>query len=223
MKILIVEDEIDLQDVMAEFLSAEGYVLEVANNFIEGLEKISLYTYSCILLDITLPGGSGMQLLQKLRGQGDNTPVVIISAKGSIVDKVEGLNLGADDYLAKPFHLAELLARIKSAVRRHHNHVDNRITYKNVVLAPDDRMVFVNDAALPLNRKEFDVLYYFLIRPEKLVQKVLLAESIWGDAIDQADSLNFIYSQIKNLRKKLRDHGADVDIQAVYGVGYKLV
>lgn len=223
MKILIVEDEIELQQVMVEFLSREDYLLEVAANFSEGLEKISLYQYACILLDITLPGGSGMQLLQSLRERGDSTPVVIISAKGSIDDKVEGLNLGADDYLPKPFHLAELLARIKSAVRRHHNHVDNRVTYKNVVLVPDDRSVLVDGNVLQLNRKEFDVLYYFIIRPEKLVQKALLAESIWGDAVDQADSLNFIYSQIKNLRKKLRDYGADVDIQAVYGVGYKLV
>lgn len=223
MKILVVEDEVELQHIIVEFLSKEGYLLEVAAHYDEGLEKISLYQYVCILLDITMPGGSGMQLLQSLRERGDTTPVIIISAKGSIDDRVEGLNLGADDYLPKPFHLAELHARVKSAIRRHNRHVDNRISYKNVVLVPEDRRVLVGGVEVQLNRKEFDVLYYFIIRPEKLVQKALLAESIWGDAVDQADSLDFIYSQIKNLRKKLRNHGAALDIQAVYGIGYKLV
>ncbi|MCL7987853.1 response regulator transcription factor [Sphingobacterium sp. lm-10] len=223
MKILIIEDELDLQQVMVDFLSKEGYLTEVADRFEIGREKISLYQYGCILLDIAMPGGNGMQLLQLLREQGDTTPVIIISAKGAIDDRVEGLNLGADDYLPKPFHLAELHARVKSAIRRHHQHVDNRIMYKNVVLVPDDRKVLINEEEVQLNRKEFDVFYYFIIRPEKLVQKALLAESIWGDAVDQVDNLDFIYSQIKNLRKKLRDHGALVDIQAVYGVGYKLV
>lgn len=223
MKILIVEDEQDLQETIAKFLSSEGYLPELANNFETAKEKVSIYQYACILLDLTLPDGDGSELLKYLRERSDATPVIIISAKGSVDHRIEGLNLGADDYLPKPFHLAELHARVKSAIRRHNNHVDNQLSYKNVVLWPEDRRVEVDGVELLLNRKEFDVFYYFIIRPEKLVQKSLLAESIWGDAVDQADSLDFIYSQIKNLRKKLRDHGADLDIQAVYGVGYKLI
>lgn len=138
-------------------------------------------------------------------------------------DKVEGLNLGADDYLAKPFHLAELHARVKSAIRRKNQDGDQSVVFKNVQLFPDDRKVLINKVEVKLNRKEYDLLYYFIIRPEKLMHKTALAEAIWGDHMDQADSLDFIYSQIKNLRKKLKDHSAQFDIEAVYGVGYKLV
>lgn len=223
MKILLVEDELELRQVIADFLIKEGYLVEVAKDFYEGAEKTTLYQYDCILLDIMMPGGSGIELLKDLRQNGKKQPVIIISAKGSLEDKVEGLELGADDYLPKPFHLAELLARVKSAIRRSNHQVDNRLAYKNITLFPDDRMLLIADRELQLNKKEFDILYYFMIRPGKLVQKALLAESIWGDNIDQVDNLDFIYSQIKNLRKKLKDNGAEVDIQAVYGVGYKLV
>lgn len=223
MKILLIEDELELRQVIADFLVKEGYLVETAKDFYEGAEKTELYLYDCILLDIMMPGGSGIELLKNLRQQGKKQPVIIISAKGSLEDKVEGLGLGADDYLPKPFHLAELLARVKSAIRRSNHQLDNRIVYKNLTLFPEDRKLLIADGELQLNRKEFDILYYFMIRPGKLIQKSLLAESIWGDSIDQVDNLDFIYSQIKNLRKKLRDNNAEADIQAVYGVGYKLV
>lgn len=223
MKILVIEDELELRGVIVDFLNKEGYVVEVASDFDLGSEKLALYTYDCVLLDIMMPGGNGIDLLKEVRCQGKGVPVIIISAKDSLEDKVAGLELGADDYLPKPFHLAELHARIRSAIRRSNQQVDNHIVYKNVRIVPEERKVMVTGRDLQLNRKEFDILYYFMIRPEKLVQKSLLAESIWGDSVDQVDNLDFIYSQIKNLRKKLKEEEADVDIQSVYGVGYKLV
>jgi len=223
MKILIIEDEIDLQDVIRTFLEKEKFLVEVAKDYNSGLEKVANYDYDCILLDIMLPGGNGMQLLSEMRDLGKDGSVIIISAKDSVEDKVEGLELGADDYLAKPFHLAELLARVKSVLRRKHQQGVNMLEHKNVRIYPDERRVEVNDMEVQLNRKEYDLLYYFLVRPDKLVQKTSLAEAIWGDNADQADSLDFIYSQVKNLRRKLKENQADIDLQAVYGIGYKLV
>lgn len=223
MKVLLIEDEEALRQVIYDFLKKEGYVVEVAGNFEEGLEKVTLYAYDCILLDIMMPGGTGIEILKNLRKQGKRQPVIITSAKDSLEDKVEGLDLGADDYLPKPFHLAELLARVKSAIRRSNHQADHRLVHKNLTLYPDERKLLIEDSELQLNKKEFDILYYLMLRPGKLVQKAMLAELIWGDNIDRVDSLDFIYSQIKNLRKKLKDSGADVDVQAIYGVGYKLV
>lgn len=223
MKILLIEDEVALSQVIMQSLEAEKYLVEQAFDYNSALEKISIYSYDCILLDIMLPGGSGLQLLEKIKEIGKEESIIILSAKDSVDDKVKGLELGADDYLAKPFHLAELHARIKSIIRRKNQHGDDIITYKNIAVNTTDRSIHINNKPVVLNRKEFDLLYYFIIRPTKLIQKNSLAESIWGDHIDQADSLDFIYSQIKNLRKKLKDNHADIDIQAVYGIGYKLI
>ncbi|QQD11541.1 response regulator transcription factor [Sphingobacterium sp. UDSM-2020] len=222
MKILLIEDEVALSQVIMQSLEAEKYLVEQAFDYNSALEKISIYSYDCILLDIMLPGGSGLQLLEKIKEIGKEESIIILSAKDSVDDKVKGLELGADDYLAKPFHLAELHARIKSIIRRKNQHGDDIITYKNIAVNTTDRSIQINNKPVILNRKEFDLLYYFIIRPTKLIQKNSLAESIWGDHIDQVDSLDFIYSQIKNLRKKLKDNHADIDIQAVYGIGYKL-
>lgn len=223
MKILVIEDEKALRDVIKSYLEKEKYLVEVAKDFRSGLDKIIGYDYDCILLDITLPGGSGIDLLSELRKMGKTDSVIIISAKNSVEDKVVGLEIGADDYLAKPFHLAELLARIKSIIRRKNQKGADFISVGNVKLFPQERKVIIESSELQLNRKEYDLLHYFIVRPEKLVQKTTLAEAIWGDDIDQVDSLDFIYSQIKNLRKKLKNHQADIDFQAVYGIGYKLV
>jgi len=223
MKILIVEDEIDVRETLQQFLEKEKLTVEFADNFQDGLYKISDYEYECILLDITLPDGNGMNLLKELKKQNKNTPVIIISAKDSIDDKVFGLELGADDYLAKPFHLAELFARIKSVTRRKLQEGNSWISYKNLKINTEERLVTINNQEIQLNRKEFDMLYYFMLRPEKTFQKTTLAESIWGDHIDQAESLDFIYSQVKNLRKKLKNHHSEADLIAVYGIGYKFV
>lgn len=223
MKILVVEDSDSLREVMVRSLEKERYVVESATNYHEGLSKICDYDYDCILLDIMLPGGSGLALLQELKRQRKKDSVIVISAKDSVDDKITGLDLGADDYLTKPFHLAELNARIKSVIRRKQQDGELDITLANMVVYPDRHAAFVNGEELNLNRKEFDLLYYFVTNPGRVIEKTALVESVWGDYIDQADSFDFIYSQVKNLRKKLKTAGAIPEIKAVYGFGYKLV
>lgn len=223
MKILIVEDESLLREVMIRSLAKERYVVESAASFQEALLKISDYDYDCIVLDIMLPGGSGLDLLEELKAMRKKDSVIIVSAKDSLEDKVAGLDLGADDYLTKPFHLAELNARIKSIIRRKQQDGEMHISLSNITIYPDRHAVYIDGEELALNRKEFDLLYYFVTNPERLISKGALAESIWGDYIDQADSFDFIYSQVKNLRKKLKQAGAVPEIKAVYGFGYKMV
>lgn len=223
MKILIIEDELALSQTVEEFLKSENFLTETVHDFHAGLEKALTYDYDCILLDIMLPGGSGLDILMALKEQHKKQPVLILSAKDSVEDKVLGLEIGADDYLAKPFHLAELLARVKSIIRRNARDGEKLLRYKNVTVDPDNRQVMVDGKEMVLNRKEYDLFYYFMLRPNKLMEKTSLIESVWGDSSDQADSLDFIYSQIKNIRKKLKEAQADMDLQAVYGVGYKLV
>lgn len=223
MKILIIEDESALLTTVKQFLESEKYIVESANDFASGIEKIANYDYDCILLDILLPDGNGLDILKEIKRLNKKDAVIILSAKDSVEDKVFGLDIGADDYLAKPYNLMELHSRIKSAVRRNNQDGERSISFKNVTLFPEERIVKVNENEVILNRKEFDLLYYFMIRPTKTLQKTSLAESVWGDYIDQADRLDFIYSQIKNLRKKLKENNADIDFQAVYGIGYKLI
>ena len=223
MKILIVEDEPALRELIQRSLEKERYVVEVAADFNSALRKIEDYDYDCVLLDIMLPDGSGLDLLEKLKAMHKRENVIIISAKDSLEDKVLGLELGADDYLPKPFHLAELNARIKSVIRRQHHDGEIDICLGNIRILPDKYQVLINDREVELNRKEYDILLYFINRPGRLVNKNTLAESVWGDHIDQVDNFDFIYAQIKNLRKKLKDAGATAEIEAVYGFGYKMI
>lgn len=222
MKILVVEDEKELRDVMIASLEKERYVVEYATTCSEALQKVNDYDYDCIVLDIMLPGGSGLTVLESLKQLHKKESVIIVSAKDSVDDKVAGLDLGADDYLAKPFHLAELHARIKSLIRRKQQAGELYLTLSNLTLYPDRHAVYIDGSELVLNRKEFDLLYYFISNPDRLIAKTTLAESVWGDYIDQADRFDFIYSQVKNLRKKLKAAGALVEIKAVYGFGYKI-
>lgn len=222
MKILIVEDEPSLREIMQRFLVNERYVVETAGNLQEALQKISLYDYECILLDIMLPDGNGLMLLQELKRMNKPGNVMVISAKDSVDDKVAGLEIGADDYLAKPFHLSELHARIKSLIRRNRNKGELVIEAGNVRMIPDKFEVYIDNRMIELNRKEYDILHYFMTRPNRLVDKSTLAEAVWGDHIDQVDNFEFIYAQIKNLRRKMNQAGSGVEIKAVYGFGYKL-
>ena len=223
MKILVIEDERSLQELIARALLKEHYVVEVASTYGEAWEKLSLFSYDCILLDIMLPDGNGLDLLKAFREEGKALTVIILSARNSLEDKIIGLEEGADDYLPKPFHTAELLARIKSVTRRSNGSGRNGIVYGNVKLNPDSRTVEVGGKTLTLVKKEYDILHYFLLRPGHMVDKSVLAEAVWGDDIYLADKFDFIYSQVKNLRKKLEEAGADIEIKSVYGFGYKLV
>src|SRR5688572_15070923 len=223
MKILVIEDEPEMLENMVTSLQKEKYLVETAANFDDALEKVSIYEYDCILLDISLPGGNGLDILQELKKLQRTDGVIIVSAKNSLDDKVAGLNLGADDYLPKPFHMAELHARVKSVLRRKKFEGSNEVNLNNVTIDPESHTVKVNNKELPLNRKEFDVLLYLVTNKSRLVSKTALAEHVWGDQIDEADNFEFIYSQIKNLRKKLKDSQAEIEIQAIYGIGYKLL
>ncbi|SOE21135.1 DNA-binding response regulator, OmpR family, contains REC and winged-helix (wHTH) domain [Spirosomataceae bacterium TFI 002] len=222
MKILVIEDEPEMRELLKQFLQDENYVVEVAVDFQSGMDKISAYDYDCILLDITLPGGSGLDLLQELKELNKADSVIVISAKNSIEDKVKGLDLGADDYLTKPFHVTELNSRIKSVIRRKKADGKSLLVMENVKVNIEERLVLIDDKSIELNRKEFDILVFFGMNKTRIVSKSAIAENIWGDYIDQANDFDFIYSQIKNLRKKLRDNKAKIDINSVYGMGYKL-
>lgn len=222
MKLLIVEDELELQELITKALCGERYVVECVGDYPSALMKIEVYNYDCILLDVMLPGGSGLDLLKKLREQGKQDSVIIISAKDSLDDKITGLDLGADDYLAKPFHMAELVARVRSIIRRKQSNGQNIIELGNIKVYTDEFKVLIDGIQIELSRKEYDILLYFLNRPNRLIDKITLAESVWGDHIDQVDNYDFIYAQIKNLRKKLNEASSEVHIKAVYGVGYRL-
>lgn len=222
MKILVVEDEPEMLNSIQQFLQEENYNVEVAQNFTSGFDKIVSYEYDCILLDIMLPDGNGLELLRELKKLKKADSVIIISAKDSLDDKIGGLELGADDYLTKPFHLAELNARIKSVIRRNKMNGQNLLEISNIKINTEERTVVVNDDTVILNRKEYDILLFLIMNKNRIIRKSAIAENIWGDFIDQADDFDFIYSQIKNLRKKLRACGAKIEINAVYGMGYKL-
>ena len=223
MKILVIEDDLSFQEILRKTLEQERYIVEVAPDYCTGLCKITDYSYDCILLDINLPDGNGLNLLRQLKEMKRAGGLIIISARDTIEDKVEGLDLGADDYLPKPFHLAELLSRIKSVLRRNTQSGEQHIVYGNIKINPYNFEVWIADTKVDLSRKEFDTLLYFVQRPMRLVSKAMLAEAIWGDHFEDADNYDFVYAQIKNLRKRLTAWGANVEIASIYGMGYKLI
>ena len=223
MKILIIEDEPSLRELMERSLRKEQHVVETARTYAEAEDKLAVYAYDCVLLDIMLPDGDGLRLLGELKSSGRREAVIIISARDSLEDRIRGLEDGADDYLPKPFHLAELSARIRSVARRTMGGGRSGITLGNVTVEPESFRASVGGMELPLLKKEFDILSYFMQRPGHVIDKAVLAEAVWGDHVDQADNFNFVYSQMKNLRRKLEEAGATIEIKAVYGFGYKLV
>lgn len=221
MKVLVIEDEKELLSTLSSFLRTEGYVCEEAATFQEGKEKISLYEYDCILADIGLPDGNGLQLVELLKSKVLNTGVMIISAKNSLEDKIQGLDIGADDYLTKPFNLSELNARIRSILRRRKFEGKKEIEFREIRANPETLQVSVKGKVMPLTKKEFDLLIYFIANKNKVLAKESIVEHLWGDYIDSADSFDFIYAHVSNLRKKLVEHGSNDYLHTVYGVGYK--
>ncbi len=221
MKVLIIEDEKALSDSIFDYLNSEHFVCETALDFQTALEKISLYDYACIILDITLPGGSGLELLRELKTSHKGDGVLIISARNSLDEKIHGLQSGADDYLTKPFHLSELAARVSAIIRRKSFDGKNSLTFDELHLDLREKTVQVKNRMLDLTRKEYDLLLYFISNKNKVISKGAIAEHLWGDNMDMADNYDFIYTHIKNLRKKIVQAGALDYIKSVYGMGYK--
>lgn len=221
MKILIVEDEKELVKSMTQFLRQESYVCEVAYTESEANEKILIFDYDCILLDISLPDGNGLKLLKKLKENNKTDGVIIITAKNSLDDKIKGLNLGADDYLPKPFYLPELSARISAVVRRKRFDGNNKIVFNEISIDLLGKTVSVNDNRVDLTRKEYDLLLFLMANKNRVVSKNAIAEHLSGDDAELLDKFDFIYSHIKNLKKKLTDSGGVDYIKTVYGLGYK--
>jgi len=220
-KILIIEDEIELSKSIAEYLSGGIYLCEFATTFTQAMNKIEMFQYDCIVLDIMLPDGNGLAILEELKKQNKQDGVIIVSAKNALEDKIEGLQLGADDYLTKPFHLSELMARIYSIIRRKQFNNSNIIIQNELQIDLLAKTVMINDKNINLTKKEFDLLLYFIGNKNKVISKSTLAEHLSGDLADMLDSHDFVYAHVKNLKKKLYDAGCEHYLKTVYGTGYK--
>ncbi|MFA3782021.1 response regulator transcription factor [Melioribacteraceae bacterium 4301-Me] len=221
MKILLIEDEKDLAKSIVDFLCREEFVIDAVHNYADAYEKINLYEYDCALIDIMLPGGSGLNLVTKFKEIQPKCGIIIITAKNTIDDKLTGLELGADDYITKPFHLAELNARIKSVLRRRFFDGNNKVVINEISIDTETRTVSVNNKNVELTKREYDILLFFVSNKERVLTKESIVEHIWGDDANAFDNFDFVYTHIKNLRKKLIEQGANDYIKSVYGIGYK--
>ncbi len=221
MKVLVIEDEHILAEGITNHLVKEGFVCETVHSYEAAIQKINLYKYDCIVIDINLPDGIGFDLIEALRSAKSNAGIIVISARNTIEDKIKSLDLGSDDYLTKPFHLSELNARVKSIMRRRNYDGVNEIHFEEICIKYNARKVYVNSSEVALSRKEYDLLMYFIANQDIALTKASLAEHLWGDHMDSADSFDLLYSHIKNLRKKLAEKGAREYIKTIYGIGYK--
>ncbi|WPO89257.1 response regulator transcription factor [Chryseobacterium sp. HR92] len=221
MKILVIEDEAALSQSIITYLKQENYLCEVANNFNTALEKVDSYDYDCILLDISLPDGNGLNILKNLKENNKTDGVIIISAKDSIDDKISGLQLGADDYIPKPFHLSELSARIAAVIRRRRFNGGNVLVFHEITIDTVAKTVIVHQQSVDLTRKEYDLLLYFAINKNRVLSKTAIAEHLSGENAEVYDNYDFIYAHIKNLKKKLIALGCNDYLKSVYGMGYK--
>jgi DNA-binding response OmpR family regulator len=221
MKILIIEDEQDLLKLIMRYLKKEGYICEEAITFQEGYKKINNYDYDCVIVDLNLPGGDGLKLVDILRQDSSQTGILIISARDSVDDRITGLDIGADDYLIKPFNLSELNARIKAIMRRKTNEFSNELRFGKLVINLDERKVVADGTTLQLTKKEYNILLYLARNKNRIVTKDSIAEYLWGDYMDEAASYDFIYAHVKNLRKKMSENGCADFLKTVYGIGYK--
>ncbi len=221
MKILIVEDEKELVSVTCKYLQKEDFICEYAYNFFDAEDKLISYNYDIVILDINLPDGNGLDLLKIIKKDSPDTGVLIVSAKNSLDDKLKGLDLGADDYITKPFHLAELNSRVNSLIRRQKFEGNHTINFNEIEIDPKAKFVKVNNSPVELTKKEFYLLLYFITNKNRVLTKESIAEHLWGDSIDLVDNFDFIYTHMRNLRKKLKKKGAVDYLQTIYGLGYK--
>ena len=221
MKILIIEDEIELRIVISNYLLKEGYLCELAENFQNAEAKLCVYEYDIILLDITLPDGNGLDLLKTIKNHDLKAGVIIISAKNSTDDKIKGLDIGADDYITKPFQLSELNSRIKALIRRRHFDGNNSLSFNEITINTTSKSVFIHGKEIILTKKEYDLFLYFFTNQNRVLTKEALAEHLWDDNIDLADNYDFIYTHLNNIRKKIKIAGGNDYIRTIYGLGYK--
>jgi DNA-binding response OmpR family regulator len=221
MKILIIEDEKGLQQSIQKYLEHQGYVCEVADDFSAGMQKVFNYHYDCVVVDIGLPKGSGLDIVKKLKDLESKSGIIIISAKNSLEDKLKGLEFGSDDYLTKPFHLSELNARINAIIRRRHFDGNKIIRFNEIKLDAEAQRVAVSEKPVDLTEKEYQLLEYFIANQRRVLTKSAIAAHIWGDEYEQVSNYDFIYTHIKNLRKKLVDAGSSDYIKTVHGTGYR--
>ena len=221
MKILIIEDEPSLQQSIQSYLAHQGFVCEAVSDFRQGLEKVRQFPYDCVVVDIGLPYGSGLDIVKELKNIESPSGIIIISAKNALEDKLKGLELGSDDYLTKPFHLSELNARIHAITRRRNFGGSKTITFNEITLDPEAKRVSVNGKGVELTEKEYHLLEYFIANQRRVLTKPAIAAHTWGDEYEQVSNYDFIYTHIKNLRKKLVDAGSGDYIKTVYGTGYR--
>jgi DNA-binding response OmpR family regulator len=221
MKVLIIEDNRELAENIHGFLVREGYVCELCHNQADARKKLGFFQYDCIILDIMLPDGNGLSLLAFIKAEKIQSSILIISARNSLDDKVTGLELGADDYLTKPFHLPELHARLKAIYRRKNLKSDSSVSFEEISVNTDTMEARVNDQLLELTKKEFDLLLYFLVNKNRVLTRQSIAEHLWGDYTDNLSNFDFVYQHVKNLRKKITAAKGRDYIGTVYGLGYK--
>lgn len=221
MKILIIEDEKDLVEIMKNYLGSEGFLCESASSYFEAEDSLSVFKYDIIILDLTLPGGDGLDLIKLIKERNKEAGLLIVSAKNSLDDKIRGLDMGADDYISKPFHLAELNSRIKSLARRRYFDGTNELIFNEIKINVESNEISVNGEIIDLTKTEYDILLYFMVNRNKLITRESIAEHAWGDSISYADNFDFVYSHIKNLRKKIREKNGGNYIHNLYGIGYK--
>lgn len=221
MKLLFVEDEPVLLKEMEGYFSSLNYICEQALTYYQASEKLNNYSYDIVVLDISLPDGNGIDLIQGIRVHHPETGIMILSARDSLQDKLKGLNLGADDYLTKPFYVEELNARINALYRRKALKGANEVGFDDFNLDLDSKLLFFRKSAIALTRKEFEMLIYFVVNKNRVMSKSSIAEHLWGDHVDQFDNFDTLYAHIKNLRKKLINASGKDYIKSVYGMGYK--
>lgn len=221
MKLLLIEDEQELANSIQTYLTGNYFVCECAINAKSAIDKISTYDYDCILLDLMLPDGNGFEILKELKRQNKTEGVIIISAKETLETRIEGFNLGADDYLTKPFHLSELLVRIQALIRRKNFKGNNLVTFNEIEIDILSKVVRVSTKKIDITKKEIDLLLYLIGNENRVLSKSAIAHHLSGDMADMLDNHDFVYAHIKNLKNKLKEAGCSDYIKTVYGLGYK--